>query len=198
MPLPRISGIFRVMGEPTLRFLPSGKPVFNAHISAGQKRKDSQDYDNYNTDVVVFGDRAEDYAEHVQKDDYVYVEGTVRSVMFTTKEGEKRYKNELNATFGEVAKSIPRGNRQGGGQGGNQAPQGQPTADPFGIQPQGQPGYGQQPQGYPPQGQQPYGQQPQQPYGQPPQGYPQQGQPNPYQQPQQGFPPQGQPQEPPF
>ena len=191
MPLPRINGIFRVMDEPTLRFLPSGKPVFNARLSAGQKRKDSEDYDNYNTDVAVFGDRAEDYAEHIQKNDYVYVEGTVRSVMFTTKEGEKRYKNEINATFGEVAKSIPRGNRQGG----NQAPQGQPAADPFGVQPQGYPPQG---QGYPPQGQQSYGQPQQQPYGQQPQGYPQQGQPNPYQQPQQGFPPQGQPQEPPF
>lgn len=177
MALPNINGTFRVMAEPNLRFTQNGTAALSARLSAGRKRKNTNEYDNFNANLVVFGDQAPEIAEWMNEGMYVAVAGDVRDNEYTTKDGEKRYSRELNASFGYVAQMPPR-TQQGQAQGQAQQPQGQPN-DPFGggMPPQA-PQQPQAPQGDPwaqpqqPQGQPQYQQQPQY---QPQQGQPQQG-----------------------
>lgn len=186
MPLPNTHGTFRVMAEPRLNFLPSGKAVFSVFLSAGSKRKGTETYDNFAATAVVFGEQAESLANTIQQGQYVAVSGEVRDNEYQTKDGDARQSREINCTFGYIATLPPRDTPQGGQQAAQQAQGGQQgygqAADPFGGMggaqqaPQGQQGQfqGQPQQGMPPQqGQQfPQGQQmPQQGYGQ---GYGQQ------------------------
>lgn len=179
MALPSINGTFRVMGDPNLRFTPNGTAALSARLSAGKKRKNTNEYDNFAVNLVVFGDQAPEIAEWMSEGMYVAVAGDVRDNEYVNKDGETRYTRELNASFGYVAQMPPR-TQQGQAQGQPQG-QAQASSDPFGgqpQQPQGQPQYQQAPQ------QQNYQQQPQQnPYQQPQQNpYGQQPQQNPYQQ----------------
>ena len=185
MALPTINGTFRVMAEPRLNF-PNGKAVLSVFVSAGSKRKNTEEYDNFVATAVVFGDQAADLANVLQQGQYVAISGEPRDNSYITKDGEKRESREINCTFGYIAPLPPRGDaQQGAGQPQN-APQ--QAADPFGgmggpQQAQQPPQQGYQPQqgqGYP-QGQpQGYPNQPQQGYGQPQgQGY-QQGNGSPF------------------
>lgn len=186
MALPTISGKFRVMADPNLRYTSNGKGVFSAFISAGAKRGDTDTYDNFVATVVVFGRDAEALAETVQKGQYVMVQGEVRDNEFTTSQGEKRESREINATFGGVA-IVPDAPQQAQQQQGQQQGQQGYGGDPFAQQGQQQQAPPQQ--GYPQQGQQGYAQPQQNPYAQNPQqgGY---GAPQGQPQPQQGYPPQ--------
>lgn len=174
MALPTISGKFRVMAEPGLRFTQNGKPAFSAFISAGAKRGDTDTYDNFVTTVVVFGRDAEALANTVQKGQYIMVQGEVKDNKYTTGTGEERESREINATFGGVA-VVPDAPQQPQGQ--QQAQQGQNYGgDPFAQQAPPQ----QAQQAPPQQGQNPWAQPQQNPYPQNPQqgGWgPAQGQP---------------------
>lgn len=189
MALPTISGKFRVMADPNLRYTSNGKGVFSAFISAGTKRGDTDTYDNMVATVVVFGRDAEALADTVQKGQYVMVQGEVRDNEFTTSQGEKRESREINATFGGVA-IVPDAPQQAQQQQGQQQGQQGYGGDPFAQQAQQQQAPPQQAQAYAP----PYAQQAQQPpYQGQTQQNPQQGgygAPQGQPQPQQGYPPQ--------
>lgn len=173
MSLPGITGRLRVSFDPTLRFAQNGgTAILSIPVSGGKKRKNSEEWDNFEARLTMFGEKAEQYAS-VKKGDYLAVTGGEMSVAsFVNSQGEKKTVVDINATFADVG-VLPPLPQQGGQQGQQGAQQGQ--ADPFGAQPQQQPQQA-------PQGQQAPHQQPQ---GQPQQNPYQQNQQNPYQQPQQ-------------
>lgn len=187
MPLPTISGEFRIVGNPELRFTPSGAAVWKARCVA-EKKKKSDDGNSWVDDktmwvnVSVWRDPAENAVESLRDKDLITVVGEVATTDYQTTNGEKR--TSVDITAFSIGPSL------------------RFRKTPHHDQPQGQP---QQQQQYPPQQQQ-HAQQPPQ-YAQPPQqyaqqqgGYPPQQQQYPPQQPQQqqAWPPASAPNDPPF
>lgn len=178
MPLPGIQGQFRVGTEPQLTFTQNGKAQLRFLVSAGKKRRDSDEYDNFNFGVSLWNEKAEELASILQQGDYIAITGGELSQRTYEKDGETKHVTDLNAQFATIGILPPRLNStQGSGQ-QPQQPQGQ-GQQPFGA-PQGQPPQfapqqpqqpAQQPQGYPPQPaqQDPWGGQPQQGQQYPPQ-----------------------------
>lgn len=178
MALPKVSGLFKVSFDPELKYLPTGTAVLSVPISAGSKRKNSDEWDNFDGRLTLFGDKAEQYAEAVQKGAYITVVNAEAKVSsFTKQDGTPKTIVELNGTFADMGIAPPRqpqgqqGQQQGGDPFGGQ--QGQPQGQFQGQQmgqfqnapQQNYPNQQQSPYGQPQQGQGPYGQQQGQPYG---------------------------------
>ena len=98
MTLPRISGEFRVVADPDLKFLPSGKAVANVRLVANSRKKvDDQWVDDKVCWVraVAFEKKAENIAESIEKGMLVVVEGRLHTAEYETQDGEKRTSVEL-------------------------------------------------------------------------------------------------------
>lgn len=193
MSLPRLSGEFRLFGEPNLEFTPSGVATCKLRLVANDTKMNETTNKREDTETlwitaVLWRDMAENAANSLKDKDLVtVVNAKPHTRAYETKDGEKKTSLELKfdfeSSFGPSNRfrATPHSDQpapQQAGQGWGGQPQGQPQAQPqpqyaqpqpgYG-QPQPQPGYGQpQPQpGYAPQPG--YGQPPVQPgYGQPP------------------------------
>jgi len=87
--------IGRLTRDPELRRIPSGTAVTEFAIAvnryyndAGGERKEETSF----IDVVVWGKRAETFAEYMHKGEEVLVEGRIKQDRWTTKENENRSK----------------------------------------------------------------------------------------------------------
>jgi single-strand DNA-binding protein len=199
MSLPRLSGEFRLFGDPDLSFTPSGHANCKLRLVANDSKMNESTNKREDTETlwitaVLWREQAENVANSLKDKDLVTVTNAKPHVRnYETKDGEKRQSFELKFDF---ESSIGPSNRfrvtphsdqpaaQQAGQGYGQAqPQAQPgygAPQPQYAQPQ--PGYGQPQPGYAqPQPQPGYGQPQQQP------GYA----PQPQAQPGQDWPPSG-------
>jgi single-stranded DNA-binding protein len=194
MSLPRISGEFRLFGDPDLKFTPNGAANLKLRLVANDQRKNETTgkYDDTETLWVtadLWRDMAENAANSLKDKDLVLVTNAkIHTRAYETKEGEKKTSLELKfdfeSSFGPSNRfrATPHSNQpapQQAAQGYGQQQQAQPPAQPaYGApQPQyaqPQPGYGQPQPGYgQPPAQPGYGQPPVQPgYGQPPAAQP--------------------------
>ena len=187
MALPTISGEFRIVGEPELRFTPSGQAVWKARCVASKQKKDDDgkwvDDKTLWANVSVWRDMAENAVESLTDKDLITVVGEIATTNYETANGEKRTSVDITAfSIGTALRfrKTPHGAQQ------------QQQA-----QPQQQQQYPPQQQQYPQQQQQYAQQQPQ--YAQQQGGYPpQQQQYPPQQQQQQAWPPAASPNDPPF
>jgi single-strand DNA-binding protein len=196
MALPTISGEFLVVGNPELRFTPSGTAVCSLRLKASSRQQNPQsqqweDKDVLWIDASVWRDAAQHTADSIADKDLVVATGTIKTREWEDQNGGgKRSKIEMTVTSigpSMQFRTTPHGAGGQQAQGQQRPPQQQQAQPPYGGQ-QGQPPYGGQPQAQPPYGGQPQGQPPYQ--GQPqaqPQAQPQQDPSNPW------GPPQGQP-----
>jgi single-strand DNA-binding protein len=104
--------------EPELRFTQSGQAVLNMRLATTESYLDSNKVRQERTEwhsVVLWGKRAEALAKFLQKGSMLFVEGGLRTTSYE-KDGQKRYKTEVNATNvilagkggGEASEKQPR------------------------------------------------------------------------------------------
>lgn len=75
----------RLGGQPTLRVTKNGHSV--AHFSLATTMQDDQTQWHQ---IVVWGKQAENCAQYLEKGQWVYIEGPVRSREYTTDEGQQK------------------------------------------------------------------------------------------------------------
>jgi len=100
-------GLNRVMllgnlgADPELRFTQGGQGVLNARIATTESYLDKNKVRQERTDwhnVVIWGKRGEALSKFLKKGDRVFVEGSLRTSSYEDRDGNKRYKTEINAT----------------------------------------------------------------------------------------------------
>lgn len=119
------------VGEPNLKFTPSGKPVLEFSLAENHSKKNQQGgWDEDGTTwrrVALWDKKAEALAEVLKKGDRVIVTGSERMREWEAKDGGKGQSLELTAR--EVG-IIVRAPKQGGGQAQGGQPWNKP-ADPW-------------------------------------------------------------------
>jgi single-strand DNA-binding protein len=120
-----------LVGDPELRFTPSGSAVANFTVASTPRTFDKnsnewKDGDTLFMRCAVWREAAENVAESLTKGMRVMVEGRLKQRSYETKEGEKRTVIELEVD--EIGPSLKYANAKvnrtqrsgnGGGQGGN-------------------------------------------------------------------------------
>ena len=136
------------IGEPNLKFTPSGKPVLEFSLAENHSKKNAQGgWDDDGTTwrrVSIWDKKAEALAEVLSKGDRVIVTGQERMREYQAKDGTQGKSLEINARDIGV---IPRQNTAGGGGnqsaggawGGNQGATGNNQPDPWGSGPDSPP-----------------------------------------------------------
>ncbi|MFO0618364.1 MAG: single-stranded DNA-binding protein [Polyangiaceae bacterium] len=113
-------GLNRVMllgnlgADPELRFTQGGQAVLNIRLATTESYLDKDRVRRERTDwhsVTVWGKRGEALAKILTKGSTIFVEGSIRTSSYDDKEGNKRYKTEINAN------NIILAGRGGGGGG---------------------------------------------------------------------------------
>ena len=155
-----MDGLNRVMllgnlgADPELRFTQSGQAVLNmrlatteTYLNKDKERVERTDWHN----VVVWGKRGEALAKFLTKGSSVFIEGSLRTSSYDDKEGNKRYKTEINAN-----NIILTGRGKGGGGesvehdgGGGYEPEAEADGGGGGYAPRGGGGGAPQGGGYP-------------------------------------------------
>lgn len=123
--------------DPEMRYTQGGVAVMNFRVATTERWKDAktgaQKEETEWHSIVVFGDRATEYAEHLRKGSYVRVEGKLKTESYE-KDGQKRYTTKIHAS--NVAPGgFPRGQRET-----IPAPMNNPI--PFGTPPAPSPNHG--------------------------------------------------------
>jgi len=120
--------------DPELHYSQSGTAILSFRVATTEKWKDKSGAEKSETEwhnIVVFGQRASEYAEHLHKGTYVRVEGKLKTESYE-KDGVKRYTTKIHAQ--SVAPGgFPRSNQASGAPAfasGNQIPFGAPAAQP--------------------------------------------------------------------
>lgn len=136
--LNRWTGIGRLGADPELRVTGGGQAVLKLRLACTESYLDRNNTRQERTEwvsCVLFGKRGESLAKILSKGDRVYVEGRLQTSSWE-KDGEKRYRTEVNVTEvilcggrGEGAQST-RGN--GGGRSQAAAPPAPAETSDFG------------------------------------------------------------------
>ncbi len=126
-------GLNRVMlfgnlgADPELRVTGNGNAVLNIRLATTEtyldKDRNRQEKTEWHS-VVMWGKRGESLARFLKKGDRIFVEGGLRTSSYDDKDGNKRYKTEVNAT-----NIILSGGKGGGGAGSNGGSDDAPPAD---------------------------------------------------------------------
>ncbi len=100
MYLAQLSGEYRLVDDPELRFTPSGKAVANVRLVTNSRRfnKDSQEWEDDKVlwmSGTVWGSMAENVAESLRKGDLVVVIGKLQTQEWTDNDNNKRSKPDL-------------------------------------------------------------------------------------------------------
>ena len=113
--------------DPELRHTQNGTAVLNMRLATTEsylgrdgKRQERTDWHN----CVVFGKRAEGLSKFLRKGASVFVEGSLRTSSFEGKDGQKRWKTEVN-----VRNLLLTGSRPSNGDGADAGNGGRPPPD---------------------------------------------------------------------
>jgi single-strand DNA-binding protein len=101
--------------DPELRHTQSGQPVLNIRLATSESYLDKDKVRRERTDwhnITVWGKRGEALSKILSKGSTIFVEGSLRTSSYDDRDGNKRYKTEINAN-----NIILTGGRGGGGQG---------------------------------------------------------------------------------
>lgn len=139
MPLPIVSGEFRLVADPDLRFAPSGVAVASFRVAANSRKKVDDEWVDDKVcwlSVTVFKQMAENVVESLSKGDLCFLSGRLQTEDWEDKEGNKRQTYRVVAdTVGPALNfataKVSRVERSSGGQsgGGGQAQRASGTAD---------------------------------------------------------------------
>lgn len=86
--------------DPELRFTQGGQAVLNLRLAINESYLDKDKVRQERTEwvnVVVWGKRGEALAKILTKGSSIFVEGSLRSSSYDDRDGNKRYKTEINA-----------------------------------------------------------------------------------------------------
>jgi single-strand DNA-binding protein len=109
-------GMGNLGADPELRFTQSGTAVLNLRMACNERFKDKDGEWKDRTEwvnVVVWDKRASALAKILAKGSGIFVEGSLRTSSFEGRDGQKRYKTEVNArnvllTGGKSERREPR------------------------------------------------------------------------------------------
>ncbi len=109
--------------DPELRMTSGGQAVLKLRLATSETYLDKEKVRQERTEwhsVTIWGKRAEGLAKILSKGSRIFVEGGLRTSSYDDKEGNKRYKTEVNATNIILNGGGQRdgGGRSGGGAGG--------------------------------------------------------------------------------
>jgi len=115
--------------DPELRYTQSGSAVLNIRLATTESYMDREGNRQERTDwhnVVVWGKRAEGLSKFLRKGSSIFVEGSLRTSSFEGRDGQKRWKTEVNArnillTGGGGGGGRPEQGGGGGSYGGGSA-----------------------------------------------------------------------------
>ncbi len=109
--------------DPELRMTSTGNAVLSIRLATAESYKDRDGAWKERTEwhtVIVWGKRAEGLSKLIQKGDRIAVEGSLRTSSYDDRDGNKRYKTEVNAREvilcggrgkgGQTASDEPRSN----------------------------------------------------------------------------------------
>ena len=101
--------------DPEMRYTPSGDPVTNFSVATNRRyTRNGETVDETEWfNVSAWGRLAETTNQYLTRGKKVYVEGRLRSRMYTDRNGETRFSNDINAR--EVLFLDPAGQTSGGG-----------------------------------------------------------------------------------
>lgn len=106
--LPIISGEFRVVKDPELRYSPSGVAVVTVRAVANKQKKNEkgewEDAGSCWVSIKAFNRMAENVAESVEKKDLVHVTGKVETEEWEDSEGNKR--TSVNVIADNIGPSL--------------------------------------------------------------------------------------------
>lgn len=134
-------GLNRVMllgslgADPELRHTQGGQAVLNIRLATSESYLDKDKVRRERTDfhnVTVWGKRGEALSKILTKGSTIFVEGSLRTSSYDDRDGNKRYKTEINAN-----NIILTGGRGGGGQGRSSDDDGSPAESSGGYAPRG-------------------------------------------------------------
>lgn len=119
--LNRVTLVGRLTRDPEVRYTSGGMPIVNLGLAVNGKKKDPAsgqwtEVPNF-FDVVMFGDRFEKLAQHLEKGRRIGIDGSLRWSSWET-DGQKRSKVEVVAD--ELQFLDSRGEGEGGGFSGGQ------------------------------------------------------------------------------
>jgi single-strand DNA-binding protein len=101
--------------DPELRMTSGGQAVLKLRLATSEtyldRNKERQERTEWHS-VVIWGKRAEGLAKILSKGSRLFIEGGLRTSSYDDKDGNKRYKTEINATNVILSGG---GNREGGG-----------------------------------------------------------------------------------
>jgi single-strand DNA-binding protein len=168
-----ITIVGNLVGDPELRYTPTGQAVANFRVASTPRFMDRQtnewkDGDSLFLSCNVWRQAAENVAESLQRGMRVIVSGRLRQRSYETKEGEKRtvYEievDEVGPSLRNASAKVTRSQRSGGpgggggfgGSGGPSGPSGQggyggggnsrPADDPWASEPAGDSGFSDEP-----------------------------------------------------
>jgi len=86
--------------DPELRYTQGGKAVLNMRLATSESYQDRDGNRKERTDwhsVVLWGKRAEALSKFLAKGARIFVEGSIRTSSFEGRDGQKRWKTEVNA-----------------------------------------------------------------------------------------------------
>lgn len=112
--------------DPELRFTQAGQAVLNMRMATAETYLDKDKVKRERTDwhsLVLWGPRGEALAKMLKKGSRIYVEGKLQTSSYDDKDGQKRYKTEVNVR--EVVLLDGKGERAESS-GGEQPPSYQP------------------------------------------------------------------------
>jgi single-strand DNA-binding protein len=101
--------------DPELRYTNGGQAVLNIRLATTESYLDKDKVRKERTDwhsVTVWGKRGEALAKILVKGSTIFVEGSIRTSSYDDKDGNKRYKTEINAN--NII--LTGGKREGGGE----------------------------------------------------------------------------------
>jgi single-strand DNA-binding protein len=87
--------------DPELRYTQGGQAVLNLRLATTESYLDKDKVRRERTDwhsVVVWGKRGEALGKILAKGSSIFVEGSLRTSSYDDKDGNKRYKTEVNVT----------------------------------------------------------------------------------------------------
>ena len=106
--------------DPELRYTNGGGAVMNMRVAVNERYKtrdgEWKESVSYHT-CVLWGKRAEALSRFLRKGQGIHVEGSLRNSSYEGKDGQKRYKTEINAR-NVILTGKGGGGESGGGQSG--------------------------------------------------------------------------------
>ncbi len=126
--LNKITVIGNVGNDPEMRYTPNGNPVTSFSLATNRRYTTSEGEQREETEwfrVVTWNKLAEQCNQYVTKGRLVYAEGRLKSSPWTTREGEVRAGNEINAfqvLFLDRAGAAPQEGQAAGGAAPGPAP----------------------------------------------------------------------------